>query len=94
MYDEPMNRVILTYTPIKDNVEVLREEVVILPGTQGVDKVRSIIIEKIKDRKDSTIHQHLLWQVDEKFQVVTIIEKNGLPVSDKTMEVSWNKQNQ
>ena len=94
MYDEPMNRVILTYIPIKDNVEVLREEVVILPGTQGVDKVRSIIIEKIKDRKDSTIHQHLLWQVDEKFQVVTIIEKNGLPVSDKTMEVSWNKQNQ
>ena len=94
IYDETMNRVILTYTPVKDDVELLREEVVILPGNQGVDKVRSIIIEKIKDRNDSTIHQHLLWQVDEKFQVVTVIEKNGLPVSAKTVEVSWTKQNE
>ena len=93
IYDESMDRVILTYTPVKENAEVQREEVVIIPGNTGNDKVRSIIIEKIKDSKDSTIHQHLLWQVDEKFQVVTIIEKNGQPVSSKTVEVSWNRQN-
>jgi len=93
-YDESMNRVILTYTPIKENVEIQKEEIIIIPGTSGDDKMKSIIIEKIKDEKDSTVYQHLLWQVDEKFQIVTIVEKKGKPVSTNIIEVSWNKLNQ
>jgi hypothetical protein len=92
IYDDQMNRVIIAYTPVKDNLEIIREELVVGPGDTAFDKIRSIIIEKIEDYKDSSIHQHLLWQTDEKFQVVTIIEKNGQPVSTKTMEVTWNKR--
>ena len=91
-YDETMNRVILTYTPIKEKVDVLRQEIIITPDASGNDKVKSIIIEKINDARDSTIHQRLLWQVDESFQVVTIVEKNGQPVSTRTTEVIWNRQ--
>lgn len=92
MYDDDMKRVIITYTPIKDDQEILKEELLVGPGDTAFDKMRNIIIERIKDKKDSSIHQHLLWQTDEKFQVVTIIEKNGQPVSTKTMEVTWNKR--
>jgi hypothetical protein len=93
IYDPGMDRVMLTYTPVRDNVEIDREEVVILPdpNNNGNDKVRSIVIQKTRENGDSTITQHLLWQVDEKFQVVTIVEKGGQTVSTKTMEVSWKK---
>jgi hypothetical protein len=92
IYDDQMNRVIIVYTPIKNDQEIIREELVVGPGDTAFDKMRSIIIEKIIDKKDSSIHQHLLWQTDEKFQVVTIIEKNGQPVFTKTLEVTWNKR--
>src|SRR2546423_10867025 len=91
-YDAGMNRAILTYTPLKDDLEIVRQEVVIIPDVSGNDKVRSIIIEKVKDARDSTLHQRLLWQADRKFQVVNITEKNGTPVSVKTTEVIWNNQ--
>jgi len=92
IYDDQMNRVIIVYTPVRGDQEIIREELVVGPGDTAFDKMKSVIIEKIKDYKDSSIHQHLLWQTNEKFQVVTIIEKNGQPVSTKTMEVTWNKR--
>ncbi|MER3499026.1 MAG: hypothetical protein C4308_10535 [Chitinophagaceae bacterium] len=90
-YDQSLNRVIFTYTPIKNNVEVLSEQVTIAPTLSGEDEVKSIIIEKMKEEDGSMLHQRLLWQVDESFQVVDIIEKNGKPVSTKKTEVIWNR---
>jgi hypothetical protein len=92
--DNDLNRVVVTYTPLKDNLEIIKEEVVIAQGNAGSDRIHSIIIEKIKDGKDSTIHKRLLWQTDEKFQVVTLVEKNGQPVATKTTEVTWNPSDQ
>ena len=92
IYDADLNRVLIIYEPVKDDQEILREEFVVAPGDTAFDKMRSVIIEKLKDHKDSTIHQRLLWQTDEKFQVVTIIEKKGETVFTKTMEVTWNKR--
>jgi hypothetical protein len=94
LFDNDLDRVIVSYTPLKDNLELIKEEVVITQGTSGTDQIHSIIIEKIKEEKDSTIHQRLLWQTDEKFQVVTIVEKKGQPVSTKTTEVTWNQPDQ
>ena len=92
-YDPTLDRIIYIYTPIKGEPELIRQEVVIAPQDTSY-KIRSIIFEKIKDQKDSVIHQRLLWLADEKFQVVNIIEKNGQPVSSKTTEVIWNKQDE
>jgi hypothetical protein len=94
LFDNDLNRVIVSYTPQKDNLEIIKEEVVIAIGNAGTDQMHSIIIEKIKDDKDSTILHRLLWQTDEKFQVVRIVEKNGQPVSTKTTEVTWNQTDQ
>ena len=91
LFDNDFGRVIISYTPLKDNLELVKEDVVIAKDNKGNDQMHSIIIEKIKDQKDSTIHQRLLWQTDEKFQVVTIIEKKGQTVSARTMEVTWNQ---
>lgn len=90
MYDDQLGRVIIVYTPIKEGLEIIREELIVAAGDEAFDKMKSVIIDKVKDYKDSSVEQRLLWQTDEKFQVVTIIEKNGQPVSTKTMEVTWN----
>lgn len=90
-YDESMDRVILTYTPKNDNMEVLREEVIISPNTTEGDQVRSIIIERMTEGKDSSILRRLLWQVNKSFQVVNFIQKPNQPEITRTFEVVWNK---
>jgi len=91
-YDETMDRVILSYTPKEENMEVLREEVIISPNTPEGNQVKSIIIEKVNDGKDSIILKRLLWQVNRSFQVVTLIQKPNQPEITRTFEVVWNQQ--
>jgi len=91
-YDESLDRVILSYTPKDDNMEVLREEVIISPNTSEGDQVKSIIIEKMMERKDSIILKRLLWQVNKSFQVVTLIQKPNQPEITRTIEVIWNQE--
>jgi hypothetical protein len=93
-YDESMDRVILTYTPKDDNMEVLREEVIISPNTSEGDQVKSIIIERMTEGKDSSILRRLLWQVNKSFQVVKFIQKPNQPETTRTFEVIWNKDSE
>jgi hypothetical protein len=92
LYDESLNKVILTYTPIDSDMQVLREEVIITPSGPNGDEVKSIIIEKIQDEKDSTILKRLLWQVNESFQVVTTVQKPNHDDVTHTLQVIWNKK--
>lgn len=91
MYDETLGRAILTYLPVNDKMELLKQEVIIIPGFGGEDRVRSIILEKRKANDDSTVITRLLWQVDESFQVVRIVEKKKQDPFITTTEVIWNK---
>ena len=92
MYDEELNKVILTYTPIDSDMQVLREEVIITPSGPNGDEVGSIIIEKMQDEKDSTILKRLLWQVNESFQIVTTVQKPNHDDVTHTLQVVWNKK--
>lgn len=90
-YDESMNRVVLTYTPKDNDMEVLREEVIISPNTSEGDQVKSIIIERMTEGKDSSVLRRLLWQVNKSFQVVKFIQKPNEPEITRTLEVIWNR---
>lgn len=90
MFDETLGRVILAYVPEKDNVDLLRQEVIIVPTYGNQDHVKSIILEKRVKAKDGITIKRLLWQVDESFQVVSILE--GLsPEKVDTKEIIWNR---
>jgi len=92
MYDDQLGKVIIIYTPLEEGLEITREELIVAAGETAFDKLKSVIIDRVRDNKDSSVQQRLLWQSDEKFQVVTITEKNDQPVSTRTMEVTWNSQ--
>lgn len=90
-FEETMNRVILTYTPLKpEKEEIQRQEVLIKPDPSG-DKITNIIINRFINTKDSSIQKRLLWKVDESFQVITIKQLNGQPETTSTVKVVWNE---
>ncbi|HVE61936.1 MAG TPA: hypothetical protein VNA26_08955, partial [Chitinophagaceae bacterium] len=79
LYDEDLKRVILNYMPKDVNKEIRRQEVMIEPGQQSDDKVRTIIIDRVLTNEDSIVQKNMLWQVDKHFQVVTVTNKNNQP---------------
>jgi hypothetical protein len=88
-FDASLNRVIITYTPKDKGEEVQREEVTIEPDSETGDKVKNIVVDQLINSKDSAITKRMLWNVDESFQVTTIIQKQGHEDSAKTMRIKW-----
>ncbi|MES1214239.1 MAG: hypothetical protein ABUT20_01885 [Bacteroidota bacterium] len=90
LFDESLNRVIITYTPIDpDKEEIQKQEVLITPNPTG-DKVNNIIIDRVASNKDGFLQQRMLWQVDRSFQVTTTSQKPAQPETTKTLKVTWN----
>ncbi len=90
-FDESLNRVIITYTPNKEDLEIKREELHIIPDLSTGDKIKTIIIDKFVPAKDSAIQKRLLWEVDERFQIVTTIQKSNKPDVTQTLKVIWSQ---
>ena len=94
LFDETLNRVLLTYTPLNPEKEVIqRQEVLIKPDPSG-DKVTNIIINTVKNTRDSAIQKKLLWKLDESFQMTIIKQSAGQPEQTSTVKVIWNADEQ
>ncbi len=91
-YDETINRVIITYTPIDpEKEEIKKQELLVTPGTATSDKVSNIIINREIFNRDSLLKKDLLWMMDKSFQVVTTTQKPGKPEIITITKVSWNE---
>lgn len=92
LYDESLNRVILSYKPIKpENTEIQKLEILITPDVAMGDKVSSIIIDQVVADKNGSLQKKMLWRVDQSFQVTTISQKPGEPEIISTLKVTWNE---
>lgn len=92
MYDNTINRVIISYTPLDPSKEeIQKQELLVTPDIARGDKVNNIIITKIINNRDSLMQKNMLWQLDKSFQVVTTLQKPGRPESITVMKVSWNE---
>ncbi|HKO82528.1 MAG TPA: hypothetical protein VJU78_19095 [Chitinophagaceae bacterium] len=90
-FDETMNRVVLTYTPLKPGKEeIQRQEVLIKPDPSG-DKITNIIINQIINTKDSSVQKRLLWKVDESFQIINTKQLKGQPETTSTVKIVWGE---
>ena len=89
LFDESLNKAIVTYTPTDADEATRREEVVIQPDQGNGDKVYSIFINQLFIRKDSIIQKNMFWQVDSHFEVTTIAQKKGSPEKIQTTRVIW-----
>jgi len=90
-FDESINRAVFSYYPVKNNAEILREEVIISPGFGEEDKVNSVYIEKVREEKGQTIQKRMNWKVKESFMIITITQIPGKPDKIEKTELIWNK---
>lgn len=87
-FDTELGMAIFGCTPLQEDLEVRRQEVLIVPNPPN-DKVKSIYIEKYKSGKDSSIMQRLTWNTDKSFMITNIVSKNGQPDKIITTKVMW-----
>jgi hypothetical protein len=89
--DETLNRVLLIYTPLNTQKEIIqRQEVLIQPDPSG-DKVTNIIINSLINTKDSLVEKKMLWKVGESFLVTTTRQLPGKPEINSTVKLIWNE---
>jgi hypothetical protein len=89
--DEMLNRVLLIYTPLNPEKEIIqRQEVLIKPDPSG-DKVSNIIINSLINTRDSLVEKKMLWQVGESFLVTATRQLPGQTETTTTIKVIWNE---
>lgn len=89
MYDESLAQVILNYSPKNADAEIQRQEVLIKPNPIR-DVVTTIYIDQFQKFKDNTVLKKMLWSVNKRFKVVSIIQTGNQPEKVTTEEVIWN----
>lgn len=91
IFDETLNRVLITYTPLlPEKEEIQRQEVLIKPDPAG-DKVTNIIINTVVNTKDSAVQKRLLWRMGESFQVTIIKQVAGQAETTSTSKLIWDE---
>ena len=95
LYDEMLNRVIITYTPITDgDEEIKKQELHVTPNVATGDKVNNIIINRMVNNRNGYLQKDMLWQMDKSFQIVTTTRQPGQPEITTTTKVTWNEDNE
>ena len=90
LYDESIESVVLSYMPTEDGAEIRRQEVIIQPAQAETDQVKSIFIDRIIEQDKATVRKNMLWQVDRRFQVVTITQHSDGTEKIEKVQVIWN----
>lgn len=78
IYDSVLGLAVLSYLSEDEDQEVTRQEVQIIPGFGGKDRVKTLYIEKEEEKGSDLIEKKMIWEVDKYFHIRTITHlKNG-----------------
>lgn len=91
LYDETLDRFIITYTPKsgEEDLEVLRQDIVIVPNTGEGENIESVYIERQLEAGDSTVQMKMSWEAAKGFTIRSIIQKEKSAEVLRTTEVMW-----
>ena len=89
--DQLLNRVIVSYVPVKPDEEEFKKIELLATPQAGESQVNNIIITREISNRDSVLQKKMLWQVDKSFQIVTISQKPGKPQITTTTRLIWNE---
>jgi hypothetical protein len=91
IYDESLNRVIVTYNATDENEHYTKEQLLVTPNPGAKDIVNSLIIKYSRTTKDGSLTKDMLWTMDHSFQIVTLSQLPGQPEKITTTKVIWNE---
>ena len=91
MFDQELNKVILTYMTTEPDNKVRREDVMLEPtNASGNSEVQNVIINTLHTQDDSTIEKNMVWYVNKRFTIITKVQKRDKPEKIRKLEVIWN----
>lgn len=85
----------MIYTPLDpDKDDIARIELIMDPRLAEIGKnvIKSIFVDRSTVSRDSSIQKKLLWQMDQSFQITTLLQKPGRPETTSTMKVVWDSE--
>jgi hypothetical protein len=88
-YDEVMNKVFMTYTATDEDEEIRRQTVISEPDEYGESKIKTVIVNRVQENKDSTTEQDMTWHTDRRFQIVTKTKKPNEPEKINILIIQW-----
>lgn len=88
-YDTLIGRALLTYTANNSDLELLRQDVTILPTFGGNDEVKTIYIHQLLNEDDEIIEKKMYWEVNNYFTITTITQKEKGPERVKKLQLFW-----
>src|SRR5258708_1033197 len=77
-----------TYSTRNKALSLQRVDVLSAPGA-GMDKVKSIYLEKIYPAGDTTVTKKMFWQTGRSFQIFTSLRLPGQPPLENQLKVVW-----
>jgi HD superfamily phosphohydrolase len=90
LFDESIDKIVFNYTANDPDAEIRRQEVQVQPDQQNGDRVENIYIDHWISDKESSIQKKMMWYVNKRFSVVSIIQKKNQPEKIIKTEVVWN----
>jgi len=80
-----------TYSPKNKDQSLQRVDVVVSPG-EGLDKVKSIYLEKVARASDTLMVRKMYWQARHSFLIVTSLQPAGKAPEVRQLKVVWNNE--
>ena len=80
-----------TYSPRDKSQPLRRVDVVVSPG-EGLDKVKSIYLEKVDRQSDTLMVRKMYWQAGHSFLVITSLQPSGRSPEVRQLKVVWNNE--
>lgn len=87
-YDNSSDFLTMSYTTESEQPVVRKIDVVI---RQETSKLRSIYVEKLEQRNDSSINTRMVWTAGKSLQVITIANHNGKE-TNSTVKYVWGME--
>lgn len=90
LFDETIEKVILSYSTKDEDMEILREDIIILPIPGYTQEVESIYIERVQENRKGNVQKKMFWEVNKRFQITSITQTKNQPEKIETVQVSWS----
>lgn len=78
------------YSTNNSNLSVHRVDVVVKPQDVVYNNVKSIYMEKLFERADTSIKQKLYWKAGQNFSITTEVRTTKLELPSSYVKVVWN----
>lgn len=90
--DKTTGYLTFNYSPKDKGQPLQRIDVIVAQSNNGVNKVKSIYMERIGEESDTPVIKKMYWQAGHNFQVITTLQPKGHAAETRQLKVVWHDE--